>query len=258
MEKLSLILVIIGLSMFTFSLWSLLSLKRHLRRTRNYYQVSDSIQDEKYFELKARQEYIIAISAIVFSIISFIGYTSIDNIKSDINSRLEKEVSKLDSLSKKANDGYLGLELRGKTYEDSVKNAFKVLAALNIRMKQLFTKDVITQNIFIVDPIRIGDFPKDPTDKYNYGYRIVKYSELKTINGKSLPVFKEKPSIICIANMIGTVKIKEIFVDRFIVQLESYMPKNDNDTGEDVTFTAWISQKPNLGSFSDDFSSDFK
>lgn len=258
MEKLSLVLVIIGLSVFVFSLWSLLLIKRHLRKNKSYDNKTINLSDEKYFELKSRQEYIISISAIVFSIISFIGYTSIDNIKSDISRRLKDEVAILDSLNKKAHDNYFHLEVRGKTYEDSVRSAFKVLSSLNNQMKQLFRKDVITQNIFIVDPLRIGDYPKDSTDQYDEGYRVVQFRDLLTINGRPLPAFKEPPSIICIASSIGTVKIKEIRRNDFIVQLESYLPKNSKDKGEDVTFTAWISQKPENRSFNEDFSDDFK
>jgi len=246
MEKLSVVLILIGVCILIFSIWNFFSLKKHLRQFKNNYRKTSSLTDEKYYELKSKQEYIIAVSAIIFSIISFIGYTSIDNIKTDMSDRLKAEIAKIDTLNKKANENYSGLEIRGKTYGDSVQSALKLVVVLNQKMKQLFEKDVITQNIYIVDSLRIGDFPKEKTgtNQYDEGYHVIKYNILKTINGKRLPVFKSRPSIICMASSIGSVKLKEIQNDRFVVQLESYLPKNDKDRGDDVTFTAWISQKP--------------
>jgi len=258
MEKLSLILVLIGLSVFIFSLWSFLLIKRHLRHLRAHGRHLSSLTDEKYFELKAKQEYLLAISAVIFSIIAFIGYTSIDNIKNDINNRLMAEVNKLDTLNKRTDETFMGLEIRGKTYQDSIESAFKVLAHLNHRIKQLFAKDVITQDIYIVDPLRIGDFPRDKSDVHDEHLHEIKFSSLRTVNGKRLPVFKERPSVICIANSMGSVRIREIFVDRFIVQLESFFPKNPNDRGDNVTFTAWISQRPSKTEFNGDFSDEFR
>jgi hypothetical protein len=54
-------------------------------------------------------------------------YTSIDNIKTDMTNRLKAEIERIDTLNKKASDNYSGLEIRGKTYGDSVQNALKLV-----------------------------------------------------------------------------------------------------------------------------------
>jgi hypothetical protein len=258
MEKLSLLLLFIGISVFVFSLWSLILIKRHLKAFNSGYRKDSSLRDAKYFELKSKQEYIIAVSAVILSIMSFIGYTSIENIKADIRSSVQTEVDRLSNLDKQATDTYSGLTIKGHSFVDSMRSAMNIVQSLTNRMKTISAKDVIRQNIFIVDPLRIGDFPIDKSDKFHEGNRIVKFADLRTVNGERLPTFKVKPSVICMATSRGTVVIEDVFVDRFVLNLQSYTPKDDKDKtdGDNITFVVWISQKPDK-SFSDDFSSDF-
>lgn len=257
MEKLSLILVIIGLAVFIFSFWGFVTVRKLSRQIK-----ADKINEisvEKYFELKSRQDYIVAVSAIVFSIITFIGYSSIDNIKKDISEKLDTELDRIDQFTKKADQDFSGLELRGKDYQDSVNNAFKLLASLQARMKFLYSKDVISQNIYIVDPIRVGDLKKYPEDpKTGMEFYEVKFSNLKSINGNGLPYFKSPPTVLVASNGVSSFKLKEVFEDRFTIYLESYLPQNEKDKGESATFSVWISQKPSESSFNSDFSDDFK
>lgn len=248
MEYQSFFLVIIGILVFIFSLWGYLGVRKISRQIK-----SDKINEisiEKYFELKARQDYIIAVSAIVFSIISFIGFNSIESTKNEISEKLKNELNRIDSLRLIANENFSELELMGRDYKDSVDNAFKLLASLQARMKYLYSKDVISQNIYIVNPIRVGDlrkFPEDP--KTGMEYYEVKFSNLKSINGSSLPSFKSPPTVLIASNGISSFKLKEVVEDRFTIYLESYLPQNEKDKGESATFSVWISQKPSESSF---------
>lgn len=260
MEKLSLILIFIGLSVFIFSLWSFLSIKKHLKQFKNNYKFSSSLTDEKYFELKSRQEYIIAISAVIFSIISFIGYTSIDNIRKDISKQLDQEKEKINITYDSANQNLSGLEIRGKTVQDTLRSALERLAMLNRGIKALYNKDVINQNIFIVDPLRFNDYSL--IDKKN-GIREVKFKDLRTVSGDKLPIFKSPPSIICFSiSNSSSLAVSKVTTDGFQIGFpRSYaiVTEDAPSDPQDIKFSVWISQKPpEKRDFDESFSNDFK
>lgn len=258
MEKFLAVLTLIGFIVLVFSTWSFIMVYKHIKQFKNNFHFSSALTDQKYFELKAKQEFIIAASAIVFALITFLGISSYNDIKTELSQQFKEQKESIKILSKIAMDDYLGLQEIGSTYKDSVFNTLRLVGKLNKRMNELMSKDVLNQNIFIIDPLRIGDFPEEKTIGENEGYHVVKFSSLRTITGQKLPVFKVPPSVICFANSIGSVKIKEISADGFIVQLESYLPTTKDPKGDNVTFTAWISQKPEGRSFDEGFSSEFK
>ncbi len=254
MEKLSLILIFIGLSVFVFSLWTLISIKRHLSKLKNNYKFGSSFTDERYFELKSKQEYIIAISAVIFSIISFIGYTSIENIKKDMSERMQTEINRLDTLHK-----------YGKTYEDSVRGAFKILNNLKRNMQSLSAKDVINQNIFIVDPLRLNNFPYLNNNKDKSGIRVIKFENLETITGNKLPKFKAPPSVVCFSSSgLTPLYISNVTGEGFhisIPQVQYLVTEESKSYAEekDIKFSIWISQKPSKKrGFDEGFSDDFE
>ncbi len=258
MDKFLSILTLIGVIVFVFSAWSFIILRRHIRQFKNNYQHSSSLTDQKYFELKTRQEFIIASSTIIFALISFLGVSSYNDMKTELNVQLQQQKDSIKILSKRAMDDYLGLQELGSTYKDSVFNTLRLVGRLQNKLKELASKDVLNQNIFIVDPLRMGDFPEDKNDKWGEGFRVVKFSTLTTISGQKLPVFKSPPSVVCFSSNLGVVSIREITADGFVVQPFSYRQTNPSDNGESVKFAAWISQRPEGRSFSDDFSKEFK
>lgn len=258
MEKFLSVLTLIGFVVLVFSAWSFHILRRHLKQFKNNYQHSSSLTDQKYLELKTRQEFIIASSTIIFALITFLGISSYDDMKSELDSQLKQQKDSIQVLSKRAMDDYLGLQEIGTTYKDSVYNTLKMVSVLNKKMKELSAKDVLNQNIFIIDPLRMGDFPEDKNDKWGEGFRVIKFSSLTTISGQKLPVFKIPPSVICFSSNLGGLSIKEITNDGFILQLHSFYPSSPTDQGENVKFAAWISQKPEGRSFNEDFSKEFR
>jgi hypothetical protein len=266
MDKLSIILASIGIAVLIFSYWGFRLIQKHVKRFNNNHKFSQSLNDEKYFELKARQDYIIASSAIVFAVLSFIGYTSIKDIKNEMNEQMTVETSRLNKLNSSANEtltSFQGIELKGKDLQDSMRSAMELVSILKSRVTQIFEKDVIKQNIFIVDPFKISDFPlvkkKEPD-----GYREIKFKELITISGQKLPMFKVPPSIMCFSIDGTTVFITDVTTEGFKVSPQTFLSLVAEDSKTNVNpgtkkFSLWISQKSELRDFSSDFGSkDFK
>jgi hypothetical protein len=252
MDTLSIILAIIGIVVLVFSFWSFRLVRKHIRRFNNNSRHTSALTDEKYFELKSRQEYIIATSAIIFAVISFIGYSSLKEIKQTIADSVEKEKQKLELLYRSADTSYSNLAIKGKNYEDSVRSALQLVTVLKNRLSVISNKDVIKQNIFIVDPLKIGSFKSDQDE-----FRIVKFKDLTTISGQKLPEFKTPPSIVCFSTTYSMLLVTDVTSSGFKIKPTLNYSTNDDISGNNVLFSVWISSKPTGKSFNDDFSDDF-
>jgi hypothetical protein len=252
MEYISIILTVIGLAVLVFSIWSHLLIRRHIRNKWTH-EITGTLADEKYFELKSKQEFIIATSTIIFALISFIGFSSISEIKKNLNDQIATERKKVDSLRQVANNSLDNLELRGKDYKDSVLFGLKLLKELRKRYLELSDKDIIRQNIFIVDDLKIGDFKK-----VDYFFRIVNFKDLKTVSGQRLPDFKTPPSIIVFSSTSSELRVDEVSQNSFKISPFMSTDSKVAKTEEDIRFCVWISQKPSISAFSNDFGKEFK
>lgn len=94
MEQLSTILVIIGIIALVFSIWSFQLVRRHINQFRGSYRFTSSLTDEKYFELKSKQEFIVYAAAVAVGILTFVGFTSIKEIKTELNNQFAAERNK--------------------------------------------------------------------------------------------------------------------------------------------------------------------
>lgn len=250
MEFLSITLFVIAVAVLIFSYWSFAIIKKHVNRFNNNFKHSSSLSDEKYFELKTKQEYIIAASALIFSVISFMGVSSIKEIKKDLNNSLATETKKLENLGRTAevtNESFSGLSIKGKTIEDSLRSAMNLVEKLKRRVSEISSKDVINLNIFIVDPLVVGDFPI-AKEKYYADFRQIKFNTLKTISGDKLPDFKVPPSIICFPSNNATIRVTDITKDGFKISADmfDYITSENAPNPikpENVRFSVWISQK---------------
>lgn len=238
---------------FLFSFWTFRAVKKHLNSFKKGYKHFSSLTDEKYFELKARQEYIIYSSILVFSVITFLGINSINDLKQSMSKELEIERRKLDSLNKDALNKYFGLNKKGDAFSSSVDSALTDLDKLNRRMYSLSKKDILNQNIYIVDPINLSSYKLESDE-----YRTIKFEDLNTISGVKLPKFKAPPSIIGFSSTEAWLIVKDVTSESFKLRLDYIQSEKSGLNGSNIKVSLWISQKPNLGDFSNDFSSDFK
>lgn len=248
-----------------FTIWNHLSLRKHLKNFKNNYRHQSSLTDEKYFELKSKQEYIIATSAIIFALLSFVGISSIKELKAEIETQVQAErrkINSIDSTAEKTHKNLAGLQLSGKDLKDSIRSAMNLVEVLKSRVISISNKDVIKQNIFIIDPLKMGDFPHS-NEKYFEEFRIIKFKDLLTVNGQQLPIFKVAPSIVCFSTSFSSLIVKDVTAEGFKIKPDNFLVSSSEKSksiidGDEIKFSVWISQKSSGKEFSDDFSDDFK
>jgi hypothetical protein len=254
MEKITVILAFIGFGSLVFSFWTFRIVKRHIRGNRGNLTRDSDLSDLKYFELKSRQEYLVSLAAILLALLTFLGFSSLNDIKKDMQTDVQSEKTKLDSLYIAEKKQYGELSKLNSTYKDSVSLVLDKARRLKQFIEQIRNKDIIRQNIFIVDPLTIGNFPIDKNE-----FRTVKFKDLKTISGKALPIFKTAPSIVCFSTTYSMLIVADVTSESFKIKPELYYSDNGNDArGNKVKFSVWISQKPQAGEFGSDFNDDFK
>lgn len=256
MEKFLAVLTLIGVVVMVFSIWNFISVRRHIKETKRLSKKSNWLSDQKYFELKNKQEFIVAAATIIFALITFLGYSTIDSIKTELGKQFANQKDSINLLNAMAiqqfkeqrdsinllnaiaNENYLGLQKIGATYQDSVRAALGLVTLLRKNITTITAKDIVNQNIFIVDPLPFHSFSKKISGKHE-GYRFIKFNSLTTILGKRLPAFEIPPSIMCFSNNPGNFVIGEINVDGFYIKSISDSAGINTDR-----FNVWISQKP--------------
>jgi hypothetical protein len=257
METLSIVLIIIGVVVLIFSIWGFLIIRKHISKYNANQRVSQSLNGEKYYyELKARQDYIVAVSAIILALFSVLGYTSLKEIKSQISSDIESDVNKqvsakikeVDSLSNDASLAFGGIKIEGKTLTDSMRSSLKFIVALSDKVAKIFEKEIIRQNLFIIDNLQIANFP---INRYKgEDYRYIHFGNLRTVSGQKLPFFEESPSVIVFTTNGGEIAVEDITKEGLKVRPWRGLPisseeerENPNSDHLNLKFSIWISQK---------------
>jgi hypothetical protein len=269
MEKLSIVLMIVGIATIIFSFWSFIIIKRHIKIYNNSERVSQGLNDKKYFELKTRQEYIIASSTLIFAVLSFIGFSSINDIKEDLNGQFSIEKTKMDSLytdqkikmdslykktdslsniANQTDTTFNSLKIQGKDLRDTMLSSIKLTNTLKTKLSDLYKKDIISQSLYIVDDLHIEDFP---IVKFNGSdYRYISFKKLKTVTGQPLPEFSEKPSINLFTTEGGQIDTRAITKDGFQAFAEEGTVIVTEDSKSlastsNLSFNLWIFQTKN-------------
>jgi hypothetical protein len=184
--------------------------------------------DARYYELKARQDSIVAISAIVISTFGFFGYQTIQDAKNKMQEEYLDAKQKLFSINSSAKDLDSIIKLR----EDRVK-------ILESRMRDLQRKNIIQQNIFIVEKLKMGNFKPDVNQ-----YRTIYFKDLKTISGENLPKFATPPSILFSSRTQAWPFIKDVTTESFKINVENSIGGPDgNDNMDNIIVDVWISYK---------------
>jgi hypothetical protein len=236
----------IGISVLVFSIWSHILIRRHLRQFRNNHRFQSSLTDQHYFELKSRQEYIVAASAVIFSLITFLGFQSIKEIKDDLNKEMESERTALKKIRLQAQNAlrdYQALDSLTGDYSDSVNYAFKNVSQLNTKINSIYKKNIIQQSIFITQRVNLKNIPGD-----KYEVRTVYFKDLVTISGERLPTFTTPPNIICTSNSNAWIFVSNVTTTSFKTMIGSSTstePITDEQEQKRPVFVEiWISSKP--------------
>lgn len=190
----------------SFTVWNTFILKRHFNRLGKSFQHASTLSDQKYFELKSRQEYIIACAIFIIGGLTLLGYRSIQDVKVEIRSELKKEVDSIErqqlrvsKLLESAEQINLRAEKADLTFRTTTDKVNRILQ-----------NEIIENKTYVIKDIKFKDFPRD-----KYGYRTIDYQALETISGKRLPRFKKVPSIIAFSTRGGGLNFSDITTTSF-------------------------------------------
>jgi hypothetical protein len=249
MSKLIYILITIGIISSIFSALAYIQIWRHIRQFKSNYRFTSSLTDQKYFELKTRQDFIISIGSILIALLTLIGYGTLNDIKKEYEDQAAVGRNQVDSLTRESIKKYLTLDTLTDKFKSTIKQGLLTVSVLKQKVIEISKKDVIRQNIYIIDPLRTGDYKQDQEE-----FRTIYFKDLLTISGKHLPNFSTPPSLICFSTTFAVMIVKDVTSESFKVRSDI----TSDPTGENIKFSIWVSQKPNNSDFSNDFSPDFK
>lgn len=167
------------------------------------------IDDPRYYELNNKFQLLTVISSILLLIVGFLGYDSIDSIKSDIQGKMDEYVKKLEgyeSIINKYDTLIPNLENERNATSIKYKNAVKSLEDLQIDYR-------LSAKTYFVKGIQIG---RQLSPENTNSYRIY-FKELKKINNRIPVVFKEEPFITVVGigrfNGLSIIKITKEYFD---------------------------------------------
>lgn len=204
------ILVLTVIALIVFSVWNLLTLREIKAKSRNN---EKELLDQKYFELKYKIEFLVAIFTVLVALAGFLGYNSIQNAKSEIQSNLNKEVSIIenrikntdktisdkDSIVNRLNGKLNVISENSSTTENTIKNQKERLNLLVNKIEVINKKNIIKQNYYIVS---LKNYKYDENDTTNHKFY---FKDLKTNLGDNLPNFKIAPIVIPVSESAITI-----------------------------------------------------
>jgi hypothetical protein len=188
--------------------------RKLLRRVVTYKRDEEKlkINDERYYELNNKIQLLIVVSSVIILTLAFIGYDSINSIKSNINQDIglyksvleeyKKKITVYDTLNKN-----LGKEMD--LYETFLKKSIEETNRLQGVLSQLQKDYSFNVRTYMVSNIPIQK--KKITGTEDYEKIRVYFKDLNTIEGKKLPNFNDPP-FVSIQNVgfAFAVMIKEV------------------------------------------------
>ncbi len=213
------LIVIIGIALLIVGIMNLLSLKK-LRRFSS--KKKSQLNDAKYYELKYKTDFLIALFTIIVTVAGFLGYETIESAKKEIKNEFFVETSTIDSLlliTKRkvlAQDSILAkIELKQEIINKLIPKNERILTDQNYRIKKL--QEVIDKlnntnkqkrNFYLISNLKTDPDGKDKT---------FRFSDIMTTQGDRLPIFSSPPSIIAIPTSSIDLDIYDIGINDFKV-----------------------------------------
>jgi hypothetical protein len=219
------VLVIILIILSGWNLKSLWDLKKFNRSKLE-------LKDDRYYELKYKNEFITTVAIVVIGVGGFFGYKMSD----EINKRADSLKTRLDSLDRliiSKKDTLTNYEEIQDRIDKRVKISADSLTVLSRRINVINNKSVIKQDFYIVDNL---EFPiaikAEPFRFY--------YNKLTTIGGDPLPTFKKAPFLVAVPENASTLTIVYIGREYFEIDCGMTLGPTNPDTAK---FSILISQK---------------
>lgn len=243
MDNLKYVLWGMALGLVVFSVLNFFQVWRHLRRNRRSSDPRTSIADMKYMELKTRQDFIISAGSVLLGLIAFIGIGTINDFKSELRTTLAKEVGDIEKKTDSLKEKLAGLTLQGDDVGAVYTNTAEGFKKLQSDFKKLSTKDIVSQDIYIVESIRLRDHPLDKAAGGNF---TVRFDKLQTVSGKPLPKFNKPPAIMCLSPNGALPQIQKVTSEAIILNVRfsaGSAGNEDDEWGSATMLTLWVMER---------------
>mgnify|MGYP001627550680 CR=1 FL=1 len=246
-------LVVFLFVIIVFNVWNAINLyslkKRPSKQT--------GIDDPKYWELKYKIQFLVASFSLILAVFAFLGYNTIDKIKEAISSGLEQKLdstknniteliakqsfidnrmSEADTLLTKYQNIIIGLSNRQSGVNNSIQTSSTELNKLKGKISEINGKNILQQNIYIVDEILLDVSKVTSGDDWS---KIIYFSNLKTISGDKIPPMNNPPFILAFSNENCDFRVSQVTRESFKLTLQTY-----TDTVKFARPTLFITIKP--------------
>jgi Ca2+/Na+ antiporter len=201
-------------------------------------QKDKELNDAKYWELKYKYEFLIAIVALITAAAGFLGYNSLQSIEiavkgdfnkkvdsvrlalnktsTDINAKLLSAKDSVQNLNGRVRNSQSQLKTNAEALSKLIKQQLelkvsgyqskKSLSDLSNQLDSINGKNKIKREFYLIPNIEFkGELA------VNNKYAKLKFSELRTITGDRLPVFKRPPIIL--SALVNTTEFKIMSID---------------------------------------------
>jgi hypothetical protein len=256
------LILLLLISIIGFNVWNAINLRSLLKRPLR----DNQLNDKNYWELKYKLQYIVTIFSVLLAIAAYLGYNTIENAKESItkdiasrvdstrkklvtiNSQIENSQSYVDSSVKEADlklKNYRDLFIKLSEKTDFVKKTISLssndLIEFKKQVNDINSKNIIQQNIYIVDNIQFTIPEITKFDSLNVPRRKrIYFSNLSTISGDKLPIFKKPPFILAFSNQGWDFLIPSVTPTYFDIEVNLL---RDDDT-QKTNLTVFITAKP--------------
>jgi len=226
-------------------------------------QKDKELNDAKYWELKYKQEFMIAIVALLSATAGFLGYNSLQSVETSVKTEFNKKV---DSVKNTFQQSYKDVKIKLITANDSAKtlnekvrisqkqlerNAtlLSILTRQQLELKvtgfqsknalhelsqeidSINVKNKIKREFYLITNIPIKGL-LDPTT--------IKFSQLKTNTGDRLPLFKKPPIVIAAWGKQIEYRVSSVSSQEIQIQVLDYSGVNMEQSAKITYFASFI------------------
>ncbi|MCD8437692.1 hypothetical protein LNI95_08410 [Tenacibaculum dicentrarchi] len=219
------LLVIIFSAIVILNVWNLISLKQ-LKKDST--KLDSQLNDPKYYELKSKSEFIVAVFTILVAVGGLLGYKSFESvkksIKDDLLSRMipinssidetEKKIIKYDSIFRINESMQIIINKDIPKNDLKLKNQDRQLKLIQNTLNELNQNNKIKQSFYLVKSLEIINIKGKLSKKFYF-------KDLRTNIGDKIPKFSKLPFLIPIPENMATIRINDLTLESFTIHIGS-------------------------------------
>jgi hypothetical protein len=204
------------IALLILSVWNFIIFRR-LKSS----ETDKKLDDPRYWELKYRMDYLVAITAMGLTVIAFFGYESLQSAKEAVKSEIEVELATIRKDVGNTEKVLADLNLfsdsirddvsaSGAKMRDQINRQVATLKELERKIRSINNRNIVQQEFYVVRSLKL---PINHETKP--GSNRVFFKDMITDKGDKLPDFENPPLVIPISQSTMTINIFNIKTDSF-------------------------------------------